>query len=439
MASTLVALQTVTVGAGGTSSIEFTNIPQTYTDLIVKMSVRSSDTTNNTGDYDALGFQFNGSQYGYLGKELQGSGSAASSVSRTTITISSSAYGRFNGIKNSYNGNTAFENFEMYIPNYILNNYKSISIDSVGEQNATDAMQIANASIWQNTDSITSIKFALQLGTFVQYSTATLYGVYKSPLDTAVEAPTIGTATAASTGANVAFTPSGTGAPATSYVATSSPGGITATGYTSPILVTGLTSGTAYTFTVRGQNPGGTGAASAASNSVTPYDGYESIATVYGTGSSNTITFSSIPSTYQHLQIRSLSKTTTAGTANATYTLQFNSDTGSNYTRHALVGDGATVSASGAASQTSIRAGGNTEANSTNIFAVSIVDILDYANTNKYKTLRTLFGSDLNGSGEINLRSGVWMNTSAVTSITLTTSSGNFASGTVFELYGIRG
>ena len=166
---------------------------------------------------------------------------------------------------------------------------------------------------------------------------------------------------------------------------------------------------------------------------------FESIATATGTGSSNTITFSSIPSTYQHLQIRSLSKTTTAGTANATYTLQFNSDTGSNYTRHALIGDGATVSASGAASQTSIRAGGNTEANSTNIFAVSIVDILDYANTNKYKTVRSLFGSDLNGSGEVNFRSGAWMSTSAVTSITLTTSSGNFSTTSTFALYGIKG
>ena len=166
---------------------------------------------------------------------------------------------------------------------------------------------------------------------------------------------------------------------------------------------------------------------------------YESIATVtVGAGGSSTITFSSIPSTYTHLQIRALSKSTTAGTANASFTAQFNSDTGSNYTRHALTGDGATVSASGAASQTSIRAGGNTEANSTNIFAVSVIDILDYANTNKYKTLRTLFGSDLNGSGEINFRSGAWMNTNAITSVLLTPSSGNFAQYSSFALYGIK-
>ena len=166
---------------------------------------------------------------------------------------------------------------------------------------------------------------------------------------------------------------------------------------------------------------------------------FESIATTtVGAGGSSTITFSSIPSTYTHLQIRALSKSTTAGTANASFTAQFNSDTGSNYTRHALTGDGATVSASGAASQTSIRAGGNAEANSTNIFAVSVIDILDYANTNKYKTLRTLFGSDLNGSGEINFRSGAWMNTNAITSVLLTPSSGNFAQYSSFALYGIK-
>ena len=434
MASTLVALQTVTVGAGGAASVTFSSIPQTYTDLVVKISARS---TGSADDNMRLNFNNSSTIINY-NRNLWGNGSSAlsESVSGSDKLIGDYASGY---LPNSSTTASTFGNFEITIPNYTVSTYKSVSIDNVSENNSasTYIRTSLGAGLWQNTDAITSIVIT-NFNNFTQYSTFTLYGVYKSPLDTAVEAPTIGTATAASTGANVAFTPSGTGAPATSYVATSSPGGISATGYTSPILVTGLTSGTAYTFTVRGQNPGGTGASSAASNSVTPYDGYESIATVYGTGSSNTIIFSSIPSTYQHLQIRSLSKTTTAGTANATYTLQFNSDTGSNYTRHALVGDGATVSASGAANQTSIRAGGNTEANSTNIFAVSIVDILDYANTNKYKTLRTLFGSDLNGSGEINLRSGVWMNTSAVTSITLTTSSGNFASGTVIELYGIR-
>lgn len=167
---------------------------------------------------------------------------------------------------------------------------------------------------------------------------------------------------------------------------------------------------------------------------------YESISSVtVGAGGSSTISFTSISSSYTHLQIRVLSKSTTAGTANASFTAQFNSDTGSNYTRHALIGDGASGSSSGSASQTSIRAGGNAEANSTNIFAVSVIDILDYANTNKYKTLRTLFGSDLNGTGEVSLRSGAWLSTSAITSIVLTPSSGNFGQYSSFALYGIKG
>jgi hypothetical protein len=170
-------ISSVTVGAGGAATIELTSIPATYTDLCLKMSARSSDTTNNTGDYDVLGFGFNGSQTGYTGKELQGSGSAASSVNRTTTTIGGVVYGRFNGIKNSYNSNTAFESFEMYIPNYASSNNKSISIDSVGEQNATDAMAILNASLWSNSSAITSIKFALGSGNFVQNSTAYLYGI----------------------------------------------------------------------------------------------------------------------------------------------------------------------------------------------------------------------------------------------------------------------
>lgn len=166
---------------------------------------------------------------------------------------------------------------------------------------------------------------------------------------------------------------------------------------------------------------------------------FESIATATGTGSSPSITFSSIPSTYQHLQIRSLSKATTVGSTYAFYNLQFNSDTGSNYVRHALIGNGTTVTSTSSTGQTAIRAGGNTQASSTSIFAVTIIDILDYANTNKYKTVRTAWGSELNGSGEINFRSGLWLNTSAVTSITLTASANNFSSDSTFALYGIKG
>ena len=429
MASTLVALQTVTVGAGGASSISFTSIPQTYTDLVIKSSTRM--TGIGVIYWANMFLTFNGSSSRYSSRILaNANGSVATETSAQT-----------NYIQYSYSvgkDSTAstFSNTEIYIPNYTGSNYKLVSIDSVTENNGTQILLSLANGLWSDSSAITQITLTNpDTSNYVQYSTFTLYGVYNSPLDTAVEAPTIGTATAASTGANVAFTPSGTGAPATSYVATSSPGGITATGTTSPILVTGLTSGTAYTFTVRGQNPGGLGAASAASNSVTPYDGYESIATVYGSGGS-TLTFSSIPSTYTHLQIRVMSLTS-ATAPNAI--LRFNSDTGSNYTAHQLYGSGSVagsnIPGSGSNPQTSIpvaQLGSSTQP------GVGVVDILDYANTNKYKTIRSLSGYDANGSGYIILRSGAWMSTSAVTSITLLTDSGNFNTNSVFELYGIR-
>lgn len=160
---------------------------------------------------------------------------------------------------------------------------------------------------------------------------------------------------------------------------------------------------------------------------------YESIATAAGTGSSAVITFSSIPGTYSHLQIRAIARTASGTGA----FLQYNSDTGSNYTRHYLEGDGSTVAAGAGTSQTKIDYLQAISTASTN--AVNIVDILDYANTNKYKTTRILGGFDANGTGQIGLGSGLWMSTSAISTITITTSNGaNFATTTQFALYGIK-
>jgi len=167
---------------------------------------------------------------------------------------------------------------------------------------------------------------------------------------------------------------------------------------------------------------------------------YQSIATVNGTGSSSTISFSSIPSTYQHLQIRYIGRVTNSDTADNIF-MQFNSDTGSNYAWHYLLGDGSTVAASGAASQTRILSGRVSAATAaSNLMGVGVIDILDYANTNKNKTARVLTGQDRNGGGVITLHSGVWLNTSSINSITITNGSAtNFTSATTFALYGIKG
>lgn len=160
---------------------------------------------------------------------------------------------------------------------------------------------------------------------------------------------------------------------------------------------------------------------------------FESIATItVGSGGSATITFSSIPATYTHLQIRAVLKQSIGSGAFA----RFNSDTGSNYARHRVQGNGATASATGDASQNKVLI--NTSQGFSD-FGTIVMDILDYANTNKYKTERHLFGIDLNGSGAVGLESNLWQDTSAITQIEfISPNGGNYSEYSSFALYGIR-
>jgi hypothetical protein len=170
---------------------------------------------------------------------------------------------------------------------------------------------------------------------------------------------------------------------------------------------------------------------------------YESIATTtVGAGGSSTITFSSIPSTYQHLQLRTITRNTASAT-DGTW-MRFNSDaTSGNYVNHDIYGDGASAGAEAlTTSQTGIiDTTLLSNASYTNIFNISVIDILDYANTNKNKTVRTLSGLDVNGAGgQILFRSGLWMSTSAISSITFVArGSGTFAQYSQIALYGIKG
>jgi len=164
---------------------------------------------------------------------------------------------------------------------------------------------------------------------------------------------------------------------------------------------------------------------------------FESIATASGTGSSGVITFSSIPSTYKHLQIRSLNRCTT-GSLNMY--MQFNGITTSTYAYHILSGNGTTTTASGSINQTFMLELGLCSS-ATSMAGASIIDIIDYASTTKNKTIRTFYGLDTNGTvtQKIALSSGLWRSTDAVSSITITANGGNFASDAQFALYGIKG
>jgi hypothetical protein len=171
---------------------------------------------------------------------------------------------------------------------------------------------------------------------------------------------------------------------------------------------------------------------------------YESIATVtVGSGGQTTVEFTDIPSTFTHLQVRAIARDNRvppSGNFNNMH-LRINGDTGANYTYHTLRGNGSSMSADGAGNSTvtdytvipSSTAGANR-------FGASIWDILDYANTNKYKTIKMLSGADDNGTGVIEISSSVWQNTNAITSLRfLLSSTPSFVQHTQFALYGIKG
>ncbi len=165
---------------------------------------------------------------------------------------------------------------------------------------------------------------------------------------------------------------------------------------------------------------------------------YESIATsLVGSGGTAYVEFTSIPSTYKHLQIRYMVKNSSDAYQTA---MRFNSDTASNYSWHILSGNGSSASASDYPSVSYIGMPRNAAPSPSNTFYVGVADILDYGSVNKNKTVRALGGGDNNGSGHVDFTSGAWYNSStAVSTIRIYATAGNLAQYSSFALYGIKG
>ena len=171
MPNTFNLIASSTVGAGGAANIDFTSIPATYTDLCLKLSLRS-DTTGTSRSLDLTFNNNTGTNYSTRYAYGYASGTASGSTSAAT----SMYVGLYGG--SAYTADT-FCNFELYIPNYAGSTNKSVSADSAAENNSTTNYLGFWSGLWEQTTAISSIKL-LGATNFVKYSTAYLYGISKS-------------------------------------------------------------------------------------------------------------------------------------------------------------------------------------------------------------------------------------------------------------------
>jgi hypothetical protein len=166
MAKVYKALSTVTVGSGGSATVEFTSIPQTYTDLVIFSSAR----TDRTLGLDAIKIVFNGIATNYTRIVLTGDGTSPSSFTSTNAAASLAT--------DDLSTANTFGNSFCYIPNYTSSNYKSFSVDGSAENNGTSGHVALYANLWSNTANITNFELSPIGGTnFKEYSTFYLYGI----------------------------------------------------------------------------------------------------------------------------------------------------------------------------------------------------------------------------------------------------------------------
>jgi hypothetical protein len=239
---------------------------------------------------------------------------------------------------------------------------------------------------------------------------------------------------------NVSFTPAGTGGKAAIYRAISNPGNIEAVSYgSSPVQVTGVADGTAYTFTVRGETAtGATTGYSSPSDSIIPsFKAMDLISTTVLSSPAANVTFSSIPQTYKHLQIRMVTRGNYSSGIFAIYA-SFNGN--QTYSWHRFKADGSSMSADGYGSQSVMVFGNQPNANDTsNGFAATIVDINDYTSSAKNKTANYISSFTGSNYGFVHFGSGAQFDTAPINTIVIGQQGNQFIAGSRISLYGIKG
>jgi hypothetical protein len=175
MPNTFELIASSTVGAGGAANITFSTIPATFTDLVVKWSLRSTSTS---GNLEYVQLRFNGSSAAnYTSRSVYGAGSTVASGTRSAQTELWTGVNSFTA-NNANDTASTFSNAEIVIPNYAGSTQKSVSVDAVAENNSATTNQLGlTAGIWTLTSAITSIALFPLSGNWVQHSTAYLYGV----------------------------------------------------------------------------------------------------------------------------------------------------------------------------------------------------------------------------------------------------------------------
>jgi hypothetical protein len=172
MANTYVKIASVNVGILGAANMEFTSIPSTYTDLLVVTSARTNAVATNQAHW----VRFNGDTgNNYSAKLLEGNGASAASYNNTGYSYIYLG----EAVASTATANT-FGSSQAYIPNYLASSQKSVSVDGVSENNASTAYADLIAGLWTGTAAINQITILPTSGNFVQYSTATLYGILKN-------------------------------------------------------------------------------------------------------------------------------------------------------------------------------------------------------------------------------------------------------------------